>query len=242
MRKKLTGVLATLLMMTMLVVGSSTTAFAYADENADTGDAVVVVEENTEGTQTEPETKPEEKDEHTGALTPDGNMTLVDDLNKDEASGLQFMTVTTKDGHYFYIVIDRSGNAENVYFLNTVDEADLMALMSDEEKAQFDKQEEAQPGTSVVPVIDNTDEKTDVDNQKEPETENVTKPKADFSSSLTILGVFGVIGGLIAAAYYFLKVKPGKGQVTSDEDREFYDDDEYENEDLEDVFEEDDEE
>ena len=51
-----------------------------------------------------------------------------------------------------------------------------------------------------------------------------------------------MIGGLIAAAYYFLKVKPGKGQVTSDEDREFYDDDEYENEDLEDVFEEDDEE
>ena len=88
MRKKLTGVLATLLMMTMLVVGSSTTAFAYADENADTGDAVVVVEENTEETQAEPETKPEEKDEHTGALTPDGNMTLVDDLNKDEASGL----------------------------------------------------------------------------------------------------------------------------------------------------------
>lgn len=242
MRKKLTGVLATLLMMTMLVVGSSTTAFAYADENADTGDTVVVVEENTEETQAEPETKPEEKDEHTGALTPDGNMTLVDDLNKDEASGLQFMTVTTKDGHYFYIVIDRSGNAENVYFLNTVDEADLMALMSDEEKAQFDKQEETQPGISVVPVIDNTDEKTDVDNQKEPETETVTKPKADFSSALTILGVFGVIGGLIAAAYYFLKVKPGKGQVTSDEEREFYDDDEYENEDLEDVFEEDDEE
>lgn len=231
MRKKLTGVFATFLVMAMMVAGTTTTAFAYADETAGLSDTVVVVEENTEETTEVPETKPETQEQNTGVLTPDGNMTLVDDLTKDEASGLQFMTVTTKDGHFFYIVIDRSGNAENVYFLNTVDEADLMALMSDEEKAQFDKQEETEPGTSVVPVIDNTDEKTDADDQKAPETDIETKPKADFSSSLTILGVFGMIGALVAAAYYFLKVKPGKGQATSDEDREFYDDEEYENED-----------
>ncbi len=41
-----------------------------------------------------------------------------------------------------------------------------MAFMNDEEKAQFDKQEEIPPGTSIVQVIDNANEKTNADNQK----------------------------------------------------------------------------
>ena len=66
-------------------------------------------------------------------LTPDGNMTLHDDLNVKSESNKQFLTVTTKDGNYFYIIVDRDdqGN-ETVHFLNKVDEEDLMGLIEDD--------------------------------------------------------------------------------------------------------------
>ncbi len=73
-------------------------------------------------------------------LTPDGNLTLVDDILQNESYTVsdkkvvqdkQFLTVQSKSGNYFYLVIDRSGDSENVYFLNLVDEADLMQLVED---------------------------------------------------------------------------------------------------------------
>ena len=63
-------------------------------------------------------------------LTPDGNLELVDDVYQT-SDGKQFITVQSKNDNTFYIVIDRDKNGENVYFLNLVDEADLMALMQD---------------------------------------------------------------------------------------------------------------
>ena len=64
-------------------------------------------------------------------LTPGGNLTLVDDLSGAATDDKQFITVITKNGNYFYIIIDRAGSNENVYFLNTVDEMDLMQVLED---------------------------------------------------------------------------------------------------------------
>ena len=72
----------------------------------------------------------EYEDNSLTALTPEGNMTLVDDITTK--GGKQFLTMTSRSGSYFYIVIDRAKSGENnVYFLNQVDERDLLSSMNE---------------------------------------------------------------------------------------------------------------
>ena len=67
----------------------------------------------------------------TRTLTPEGNLTLVDDIASASSSDKQFITVVTKSGNYFFIIIDRAAETENVYFLNKVDEADLLSIFEE---------------------------------------------------------------------------------------------------------------
>ncbi len=73
------------------------------------------------------------------SLTPSGNMTLVDDITTE--SGKVFYTITTKDRQYFYLIVDKSTTGQNnVYFLNQVDERDLLSLMSNEEAKEVESE------------------------------------------------------------------------------------------------------
>ena len=236
MRKKVFRVGAMLLLCLTVLLGTATSAFAYYNEDEANEDNTVVVEEPAEETPAETETPATEPQ---GQITPDGNMTLVDDLDYSSRGGLQFMTVTSKDGHVFYIVIDRTANSENVYFLNQVDAADLLALMNDEQKEAYQKEQEArqqEQQATVTPV--QTETQTPVETQQPQQTETEKQP---LNNNMVMIAVFGVIGIGVIAAYYFLKIKPKKNGSSIDEDREFYDDEEYENEDQEPDFAEDDE-
>ena len=91
-----------------------------------------------------------DKEQQPVGLTPDGNMNLVDDIGPVTGEGQQFITMTSKNGNYFYLIIDRDdkGN-ETVHLLNQVDERDLLDLMEDDEAAYYEEQIEEQKQQSA---------------------------------------------------------------------------------------------
>ena len=158
-------------------------------------------------------------------FTPDGNLTLVDDIQVEDSEEKQYMTVVTKDGNYFYIIIDRAGDKENVYFLNMVDEADLLALIEDMDTAQEMPVTTPQPQLESEPV-------------PVPETEQENVKDSNIGSVLLLLLLVG--GGIVGAFYYFkvLKNKPSTKGSTDLEEYEFdYDEDDEDEYELDDEYE-----
>ena len=150
------------------------------------------------------------------SLTPEGNLTLVDDFIEPESK--QFITVQSKSGNYFYIIIDRAGDTENVYFLNLVDEADLLALIDESEsKAEpapvctcKDKCYAGHVDTSCPVCATNMSECTGKEQKPTPTatpTPVEPQPEAPKKSSAPILIVVLLLAVGGGAAYYFLKVK-----------------------------------
>ncbi len=152
-------------------------------------------------------------DEITSPLTPEGNLTLVDDVTVSDEIDKQFITAVTKNGNYFYIVIDRSDNKENVYLLNMVDEADLMALANGEQVPV----EPSENTETLTPEIETESEDTELNEPTEEQTETQ-------NPMLFILVIVIIVGGVGGACYfYFDKKSKNKAKMTLDDDDYDYD-------------------
>ena len=156
-------------------------------------------------------------------FTPDGTGTVLD--NATDEDGKEFFTITTADEAVFYLVIDRQREAENVYFLNAVTVADLMALAE-----QNPEPEAPPPVTEPAP----------------PETEPAPGPEPEPQKSggagmlLAVLAVLALGGG---AGWYFKIYRPKQQKAAEpEEDYSEYDEpDDYDDAPPWDVDEEDNE-
>lgn len=144
-------------------------------------------------------------------LTPEGNMTLVDDIYGEAAGDKQFITVVSKSGNYFYIIIDRAANGENtVHFLNKVDEADLMALMDEDTTDKLlvctcsEKCKAGAVNTSCEICMTNMSRCAG--REAVPDSTEPTEPvKESNNSALLALVLLLVAGG--GTAYYYVGMK-----------------------------------
>ena len=161
------------------------------------------------------------------ALTPDGNLSLIDDIGT--TSGKQFITLQTKAGNTFYLIIDRDDEGkETVHFLNQVDEADLMALTEDGETAPAtctctEKCEAGAVNTACPVCKDNLTACVGAAPEAE-EPAETTEPEEEAGNSMGGLIVFLVvllIGG--GAALYFFKFKKPKADTKGNDDLDEYD-------------------
>ena len=135
---KMMNKVCALVLSVALCAGMAAPAFAFEGEAAPVEQPVLeeVVEEDVVTV----------TDETSGALTPEGNMTLVDDYHTDysDGSGQQFITLVSKSGATFYLVIDRNAKGQQtVHFMNLVDEADLLALMEEDAADAYTAEKEA---------------------------------------------------------------------------------------------------
>ena len=204
---KMMNKVCALVLSVALCAGMAAPAFAYD------GEPVEEVEQPVLTAATEEEEAVTVTDEETGALTPEGNLTLVDDYHTDysDGSGQQFITLVSKSGATFYLVIDRNAKGQQtVHFMNLVDEADLLSLMEDEDAEAYTAEKEAaaqaeQERKQAEEDTKKAEEEAAASGTEQPKENKITK------YATTFLGMIALVALAAGGGFYaFMKQKQKK--------------------------------
>ena len=197
--------LGALLVSAVLCAGMAAPAFAFEGEAAPVEQPILpeVMEEDVVTI----------TDETSGALTPEGNLTLVDDYytNYSDGSGQQFITLVSKSGATFYLVIDRNAKGQQtVHFMNLVDEADLLALMEEDAADAYTAEKEAAAQAEQDRLKAEEEAKKAAEEAAASSTEQTGGNKVTKYAA-TFLGVLALVGLAAGGGFYaFAKQKQKK--------------------------------
>ena len=175
MRNKVVKKLLMIAMAVTMISGTSI-ATVYANANPPAEETTTQVVEETATESTEDTGRVTGEGDNSAFSTP-GNAQLVDDKENDDTK--QFLTIQTKKGNTFYMVIDRSSNTENVYMMSLVDENDLAEFLDETEKSK-----ETEESTVVIP--ETTPETT-------PAVEEETEVKKEEKSGMNVKGLAAIV-------------------------------------------------
>ena len=203
---KMMNKVGALLLSAVLCIVMAAPAFAYGGDVTEEVEQPVLTDTSEEDAVTV-------TDETSGALTPEGNLTLVDDYHTDysDGSGQQFITLVSKSGNTFYLVIDRNAKGQQtVHFMNLVDEADLLALMEEEDADAYTAEKEAaaqaeQDKLKAEEEAKKAAEEAAASGEEQPKENKVTKIASGFLGVVVLIAL--VAGGIF---YAFAKQKQKK--------------------------------
>lgn len=160
--------------------------------------------------------------------------------------GKEFYTIQTASDKVFYLIIDRDGEEEMVYFLTEITENDLLNATSDNSEtlpknsaaleSAIPTEESALPNNNgeMPEDAEQTEEDTEnVENTEETESTEETEPEEKTEEpnpfiSYILMGALAV--AFIGGAYYFKVVRKKKEDFIEDEDEDEEDEEELENE------------
>ena len=183
-----------------------------------------------------------EEDDQENVLPEDATPTEPSDAKAEvtehaDESKKEFYTIKTDSEKVFYLIIDKSGENEQVYFLTEISERDLLNVTAD--TMQTLPQNSA---ITEMAIPNDTEEQTDMEDlfgqQEDTETDISTETEVIIEPDVTeekegnsmivyiIMGIAAVIG--IGAGYYFKVYK--KKQEIAEEDEELFEEESYENE------------
>ena len=236
-------IMAMLLVLIMCVSTLATTAFAYAedqDPESETSTQETTAPEEEENDIPPVETTPTQPvvAEDGSGFSEEGNL-ITRDLLFDKNTNKQFITVQTRNGETFYIIIDydkpldEDGDHYETYFLNMVDEADIQALLAEAGiVATCDCTEKCAAGSvNTACAICTTNMTECVGKEKEPiveptdptePSEPVEEPTGEVQPTavLALVVVIGVVG---AGIFFFIKNKKSASKTKGKTDLDNYD-------------------
>ena len=147
-------------------------------------------------------------------FTPSGMGTVID--NVTEADGKEFYTITTPDESVFYLIVDRQRGTDNVYFLNAVTIADLMALAEIPELPQSATGTRIPQDSTPESLTDALPIQTEVPAETPPAPEQ--EQRNGTMGMIIIITLIIVVGG--GTGWYFKIYRPKQQAAASGEEYE----------------------